>query len=84
MRCPHADKRFCPLYIASHMPDVAGCDDGRLDEGGCAVLRGMSYLEKVERLRVTHPRLVEPLERRAAAEAMAAQIQRNMALNGIH
>lgn len=41
-RCPYTEAAHCPLYIASHL-GAGGCDDGRLDEGGCAVTRGLDY-----------------------------------------
>lgn len=43
----HDDIRDCPLYIAAHDPNSGGnsCDDGRLDEGGCAVDRGLDYFK---------------------------------------
>jgi hypothetical protein len=50
MECPHPEKRDCPLYRAMH-GGGGGCDDGRLDEGGCAVSRGMDYSAAVAALR---------------------------------
>lgn len=83
-RCPHADVRFCPLYIASHTGTGLGCDDGELQEGICAVARGLSYQANVELLRIKASGLVERAEWAAAAEAMNAQRARNLRLNGIH
>jgi hypothetical protein len=50
--CPHRETRFCPLYVASHIPGAGGCDDGRLDERNCAVDRGMNYAAERRRLEV--------------------------------
>ncbi len=49
-RCPRADDvSRCPLYLAAHVG--GGCDDGRLEEGGCAVDRGlMDYAAEVDRI----------------------------------
>lgn len=82
--CPHANIRFCPLYHAAHMIGGEnlirfGCDDGRLDEGGCAVDRGRSYAETVAELAVASPRLAPILRFQEQAEQSAAQRRRNMA-----
>ena len=83
--CPHPDIRFCPLYIAAHIADEGyhGCDDGRLDEGGCAVDRTMNYAEAVERLRIVDPRLVATLAFLEEAEEARQQRNRNMRAAGI-
>lgn len=84
-RCPHEDKRFCPLYIAAHIPGAGGCDDGNLAEGTCAVDRGKSFYDaKVCRLRVSHPGLVEDCEWRQDAEKITQQRARNLRAAGIH
>lgn len=84
MSCPHKDKRFCPLYIASHLGGGQGCDDGRLDEGGCGCAREMNYAVKVEELRASDPRLVAELEFREEVEIDRLTRLNNMRLNGVH
>lgn len=54
-KCPHADVQFCPLYLAAHGAIGIGCDDGNLDQGGCAVDREMDYFKELGRL---NPKLV--------------------------
>ena len=49
-KCPHDNALDCPLYMASHTGSLRGCDDGRLDEGGCAVNRGMNYEDAEEEM----------------------------------
>lgn len=84
-RCPHEDKRFCPLYIAAHIPGAGGCDDGNLTGGTCAVDRGKSFYDaKVCRLRVSHRGLVEDCEWRQDAEKITQQRARNLRTAGIH
>lgn len=85
-RCPHANILHCPLYLAAHIPKpgYGGCDDGRLDEGGCAVDRDMDYVEAVARLRAVDPRLVAELEFEEQADEMRKTRARNMRLAGIH
>ncbi len=85
--CPHADVQFCPLYIASHGIDGhfgMGCDDGRLDEGGCAVERGQDYAASVAELRAKAPRAVALIEFAEWAATARDQQRRNLTLNGIH
>lgn len=84
--CPHADIRFCPLYLGAHDPELgASCDDGRLGEGGCAVDRGLSYAAVVAKMPV---RFIAELAFREDAEAVARhsseQRSRNMMLLGLH
>jgi hypothetical protein len=83
MACQHhAECRFCPLYHAAHDPALSawGCDDGRVDEGGCAVDRGMDYAEAVGRIAALAPRVVAELRWKEDAAASAAQRARNMRL----
>lgn len=81
--CSHADIRFCPLYIAAHMGNGFGCDDGRLDKGTCAVSRSLCYAEAVECLRAAEPRMVATLAFEEEAEAAKQQRARNMRAAGI-
>lgn len=85
MSCPHQNIAFCPLYVAAHDGEmgVNGCDDGRLDEGGCAVARGMDYAAAVGRLMATDPRLVAQLRWNEEAAEIKAQRARNLRLAGI-
>lgn len=83
--CPHEDKRFCPLYIAAHVPGAGGCDDGQLGGGTCAVDRGKSFYDaKVCRLRLSHPGLVEDCEWRADLDQRQKQMARNMRSASLH
>jgi len=82
--CPHNDVKHCPLYHAMHVPNGASCDDGKIDDGDCAVARGMNYARQVEKLRVQCPGLVEAAEWRKAIDARSGQQQRNLRMNGIH
>lgn len=84
MKCPHQNIQFCPLYVASHMANGHGCDDGRLGEGECAVARGQSYEKSVAALSVVEPRLIAELRFSEEAKASKEQRARNMALNRIH
>lgn len=84
MPCPHPDVRFCPLYLAAHVPGAGGCDDGRLDEGGCAIERGMNYTVAKARLAVTQFRLVAESEFAERQVASTAQCIRNMRAAGVH
>lgn len=84
MTCPHEDIRHCPLYRASHEPGAAGCDDGQLAGGGCAVDRGMSYAGQVAALRITHPRVVADAEWAADRARIVDQAARNRRAAGIH
>lgn len=77
--CPHAEIRFCPLYIASHENDGLGCVDGMVDP--CRVARGDgAYAAMVARLR---PRLVAERRFLEEAEAMKAQRRRNLRAAGL-
>ena len=79
MECPHKNVMFCPLYVAAH--DGGGCDDGRLEEGGCAVSRGMDYAAAIARLR---PDFVAESRWRERKDVVAGQRLRNMRNNGVH
>lgn len=83
-RCPHTDIRFCPLYHAAHMDGGFGCDDGRLDEGGCAVSRGWSYARALARLDAAMPRIVAEMRWKEEAAEGRLQRDRNMRLLGLH
>lgn len=85
-RCPHADIRFCPLYVAAHGISEMGCDDGHLDSGECAVSRKLNYASAVARLAVD-PEGFEVVARCEAAERMEQARQqraRNLRAAGIH
>ena len=83
-KCPHADIRFCPLYLAAHVAGAGGCDDGHLGEGGCAVDRGMNYADEAARLQVTQFHLVAEAEYAERQDATIKQRARNMRAAGIH
>lgn len=85
-KCPHADIRFCPLYVVAHdgALGTVGCIKGEWAEG-CAVKRGrMRYIAAVGRLYLQAPELVD--ECRFGEEQHEAQEQRrrNLRINGIH
>ncbi|MBB3386026.1 MULTISPECIES: hypothetical protein [unclassified Rhizobium] len=82
--CPHKDIRFCPLYHAAHMGGGFSCDDGQLELQTCAVARGISYRDQVEKMRVAFPGLVEQCEWREKAEQGQEQRRRNMRLLGLN
>jgi hypothetical protein len=77
-QCPHDDIRFCPLYVAAHMPNAGGCDDGRLIDGGCAVTRGMDYADEHRRLEREQFEMVARVEFAERRAASSAQRDRNM------
>lgn len=83
MKCPHTAAQFCPLYVASHIGDGSGCDDGRLEEGGCAVSRGMNYAAEVGRVRSADPTMVANLVFAEVGSEIRAQRARNLRVNGI-
>ncbi len=83
-QCPHPDVQWCPLYVAMHVPGGPSCDDGRLDEGGCAVDRDAAYQELLGRLIAATPRLVAQVEWDQRARESSEQRLRNMRLLGIH
>jgi hypothetical protein len=80
--CPHTNIRFCPLYHAAHgmagLPNGHGCDDGRLEDGCCAVSRSMDYEAAVAAMREHLPLFVAKLERDERSAAGTAQRERNM------
>lgn len=84
MACPHKNIQFCPLYVANHMANGHGCDDGSLGEGECGVARGQSYERSVAALSAVEPRLVAELRFSEEADESRKQRARNMALNRIH
>jgi len=61
-KCPHGNIVHCPLYIAAHYPGLGeySCADGRLNEGGCAVKRGLNYEKALARLSEAAPKIVQP------------------------
>lgn len=83
-KCPHADIIHCPLAEAAHIAGAGGCDDGQLDQGGCAVDRGQSYDEMVGRLTARHPRIVAQCRWNEQLAERRDQRTRNMRLNGVH
>ncbi|GFO80731.1 MAG: hypothetical protein A49_03580 [Methyloceanibacter sp.] len=86
--CPHQNIVYCPLYHAMHGGhEFAGsesCDDGRLDEGGCAVARGESYEMLVGQMKALAPGYVEQLEWKEDIEEAKQQRTRNMSGRGLH
>lgn len=83
--CPHADVRFCPLYVASHIAGAGGCDDGHLGmaEGRCAVDRGMDYAAARRRLEIEQFEMVATCEWREKQEAAEGQRARNRQAVGL-
>ena len=82
-RCPHARIQFCPLYVAAHVPNGGGCDDGHIHDGRCAVDRGMDYGCELARIRGKDPRLVAMLAFNEDAAIATAQRARNRQQNGV-
>lgn len=83
-KCPHDRVEHCPLYVAAHEAGGFGCDDGRLQEGGCAVDRGMDYGSAVARLCRANRELVQECAERESLWLKTEQRNRNMRVNGIH
>lgn len=85
-KCPHANIIHCPLYHACHDTRFSGsgCDDGKWDQGGCAVDRGMDYGAAVATMRAIDPRLIAEMEFAEAAEQSQVQRRRNMRAAGLH
>jgi hypothetical protein len=83
-KCPHDPSTWCPLSVAMNAVGRPSCDDGRLDEGGCAIDRGADYHEVLGRLLVVDARLVATCRWHEDLAARQAQQQRNLKLNGIH
>lgn len=83
--CPHEKIVHCPLYWAAHGAKNGGrsCDDGRLNEGGCGVNRGIDYDRAVSALRLRDLALVFKCETYAEVDRIRAQRQRNMRAAGI-
>lgn len=82
--CPHDRIEFCPLYVAAHEAGGYGCDDGRLDEDGCAVSRGMDYGRALARLSLTNRALVLECAERQNHAMKVEQRRRNMKNAGVH
>jgi len=83
-KCPHADILHCPLYHAAHIAGAGGCDDGKLDQGGCAVNRGMDYHKEVKRLEIEQFQLVAECEFNQRWHERNEQRKRNMRAAGLH
>lgn len=79
--CPHADVKHCPLYHASHEGIGIGCDDGKLEDGACAVARGMDYHQEIAKL---NPKYVSLCRWREEAEQSERQRKSNMRAAGVH
>lgn len=84
MKCPHAEIRFCPLYVAAHEGGGFGCDDGKAEDGRCAVGRGMDYGHQLARLTAAKPRLVAECAFAELEAERQAQRSLNLRLNGLH
>ncbi len=85
-RCPFpGGTKHCPLYSAAHDPRLLkhGCDDGRLDEGGCAVDRGMDFEAELAAVAKLDPVMVAGCYREARDEESREQRRRNLVVNGI-
>lgn len=82
--CPHSRIEFCPLYIAAHECGGFSCDDGRLDEEGCAVSRGMDYGRTLAKLSIAKRALVLECAERESFTMKVEQRRRNMKNLGLH
>jgi hypothetical protein len=82
--CPHGSSIWCPLSVAMNAAGLPNCDDGRLDQGGCAIDRGADYHQLLGALTTKDPRLVAECRWHEQLEQRAAQRERNLRLNGIH
>lgn len=82
--CPHNPSTWCPLSVAMNAPGRPSCDDGKLDQGGCAVDRGGDYHQLLGELMAVDARLVAECQWYAALWERQAQRDRNLKLNGIH
>lgn len=80
----HSRIEFCPLYVASHEAGGLGCDDGKMEPGGCAVDRGMDYEQAIARLCRERPGLVQECADRENESVRREQRQRNMRLLNLH
>jgi hypothetical protein len=81
--CPHTAAQFCPLYMASHLAIGVGCDDGRLEEGTCAVARGMKYGDEVAKVRAVDGKMTADLALAEIGSEIQKQRARNMRQAGI-
>jgi hypothetical protein len=81
--CPHADIRFCPLYIAAHSTDGYGCalvDPDYCDSGSKA-----AYAKRIAALAetITGRVLIEHCANAEEEAAWRAQRKRNMKAAGL-
>lgn len=83
-KCPHALVQYCPLYVAAHVGRGNSCDDGRMNEGGCAVDRGLDYARTLARLEIDQFDMVAKCQWAERREAAAAQRRRNMQQLGLN
>lgn len=86
-KCPHENIVHCPLYHACHEPSRfpgCACDDGKLDQGGCAIDRGMDYAATVAKMRAIDPRLIAEMEWKEAEEQRQHQRVWNIRAAGLH
>lgn len=83
-KCPHERIEFCPLYIAAHEAGGLGCDDGRLDEGGCAISRLLDYGRALARLSNENRELVMECAEKESQYMRNEQRRRNMKNLGLH
>lgn len=82
--CPHERIEFCPLYVAAHEAGGFGCDDGKLQHGGCAASRGMDYGRALARLSRANRDLVQECAERESLYMKIEQRRRNMKNLGLH
>lgn len=69
--------------VLAHVPGW-GCDDGHLDEGPCAVSRGMHYATEVARASIVHAVIIEECRWAEHLAERKAQLSRNLRAAGIH
>jgi len=82
--CPHPLVQYCPLYVAAHVGRGNSCDDGRLNEGGCAVDRGLDYASTLARLELDQFEMVARCQFAERQQASNDQRDRNMHAAGVH
>lgn len=82
--CPHACIEFCPLYVAAHECGGFGCDDGRLQEGGCAITRGLDYGQALAKLSQAKRALVLECAEAENRQMKIEQRRRNMKNLNLH
>lgn len=83
-KCPHPLVQYCPLYVAAHVGRGNSCDDGRLNEGGCAVDRGLDYAATLARLELDQFEMVARCQFAERRQASNDQRDRNMRAAGVH